>query len=459
MGCGRWRRLIAVLIAIVMASCGGTSGGPSNSGKQFVFSARGRLNLIVQPTEDPRKILITATLLDPQGLPFRNTRITFTADFADATFIPGDDNRGSVLTDDNGQATISLLAGLIIGKMRVLAEGPAALNIATGVTVTLTAQGFVSLGVLGIIPAEVTFINPLVGPDSTDNPMTIFNAKGGTPPYQWDNSNKDLAKIEIDSTSIPGVDEKAKYTLTGPIPADPNDAPGALQDTVRLLDAAGDEATSTVTVIFADCQLRADETTVNLAGVPGRDFEIDVSDGAAPFSVTTTFPGSVDVEIVVINANGIIIPGEVCDTTGERCLIIFSLPEDPDKIRFAQDTILIRDARGCTAGITLNIQPAATVVVTADPASVRGLIGGSVAITAGVFDPSNQPIEGATVLFGTTLGTIDPFTMKTDADGQAETTLTIPAETPAGSATVTAEALGVTGMVTVTVVGEPEPEE
>ncbi|MGE0827703.1 MAG: hypothetical protein AB7P18_36960 [Candidatus Binatia bacterium] len=335
MGCGRWNRLIAVMIAIVMTSCGGTSGGPSNSGNQFVFTARGRLSLVVQTTNDPKKILITATLLDPQGLPFRNTRVTFTADFADATFIPGDDNKGSVTTDDNGQASITLIAGLIIGKMRVLAEGPPALNIATGVTVTLTAQGFISLGELGIIPAEVTFINPLIGPDSTDNPMTIFNAVGGTPPYRWDNTNKDLAKIV--PTGITNVNETAEYTLTGPIPTD---ATAALDDTVRLLDAAGNQATSFVTVIFADCQLKTDGATVTLIGVPGAQFQVDVSDGVAPFTVTETFPGSV-------------IEDESCDANGKNCRIVFTLPNPP--VAVDPDTILIRDARGCTAQVELTV--------------------------------------------------------------------------------------------------------
>jgi hypothetical protein len=352
-----------------------------------------------------------------------------------------------VTTDDNGQATITLIAGLTIGKMRVLAEAPAALNLATGITVTLTTQGFVSLGDLGIIPAEVTFINPLVGPDSTNNPMTIFSATGGTPPYRWDNSNKDLAKIE--PTGIANVNETAKYTLIGPIPTDTKEA---LQDTVRLLDAAGKQATATVSVIFAECHLRADGSTVTLAGIPGRDFEVDVSDGVPPFSVTTTFPGSVDIELVVVDARGNIIPGEVCDTAGEHCVVILSLPEDPNKIRFVDpDTILIRDARGCTASVTLTVQPAASIVVTADPSAVSGSTGGWVTITAGVFDPSNQPIAGATVLFSTTQGTLSEFTVETDANGQAETILTIPGNTPPGPVTVTAEALGAKGTTTVTV--------
>ena len=45
--CG-WGVGIALVLAVLGASCGGTGGGPSDSGNQFVFTARGRLGLAVQ---------------------------------------------------------------------------------------------------------------------------------------------------------------------------------------------------------------------------------------------------------------------------------------------------------------------------------------------------------------------------------------------------------------------------
>src|SRR5262245_928567 len=178
MGRDGWSYIGAFLLAVFMASCGGTGGGPSNSGQQFVFTPRGQLNLAVQTTSNPLAaqttntllaaqttsnsdtLILTATLLDPQGVPFRNSKISFTADFPDATFIPGNDNTGSVITDDNGRGSIMLVAGATTGKMRVLAEAPPELDIATGATVTLTEQGFISLGPLDVIPDAVTFVNP-----------------------------------------------------------------------------------------------------------------------------------------------------------------------------------------------------------------------------------------------------------------------------------------------------------
>ena len=101
---------ITVLLAILGVSCGGSGGGPSDSGNQFVFEARGRLNLSATvDITDPTVLTLVATLLDPQGFPFRNTRITFEAGFNDVTMIPQDrapsncdattcSNRGAVLT-------------------------------------------------------------------------------------------------------------------------------------------------------------------------------------------------------------------------------------------------------------------------------------------------------------------------------------------------------------------------
>jgi hypothetical protein len=170
--------------------------------------------------------------------------------------------------------------------------------------------------------------------------MTVFHATGGTPPYRWDNSNKDLAKIEIDPTSIPDVDEKAKYTLLGPIPTDTT---AALTDTVRLLDAEGSQATSLVTVVFADCTLRADGTKLTLVAVGGDQFQVDVSDGVAPFTATETFPGS----IASVD--------EECDSSGKNCHLVFTLPPHDELLVVNPDTILIRDVRGCIAKVELTV--------------------------------------------------------------------------------------------------------
>lgn len=431
----RWRKGIVVALVYALVGCGGTGGGPSDSGKPLVFQARGRLNLIVQPTNDPRVLILIATLLDPQGVPFRNQQITFTAEFADATFIPGNDNQGSALTNDIGQAKITLVAGLTTGLMRVTAEAPPALNISTGVTVEITAQGFVSRGPLGIIPAAVTFVNPLVGPN-TPGPMTIFHATGGTPPYRWNNSNKSLGRIV--PVGIPNVNEQAEYTLIGPIPTQVGEA---LQDTVRLQDAAAGQATATVTVIFAECSLTLSTTniTVNNA-VGGERFDIVVTNGVPPFTATHTFPDAGDISI-----------------NQQTATITFTVATPP--LAVAPDTILIRDSRGCTGTVTVTITPApsptvTTIILEANPPVINGATGGTSTITATVLDENNRPIRGVSVLFteNNLRATTNPLTATTDANGRAVTTLTVPPSTPAGVVRVTGSARGVSGFVDVVIV-------
>lgn len=125
------------------------------------------------------------------------------------------------------------------------------------------------------------------------------------------------------------MSETAEYTLTGPIPT--ATAPTALQDTVRLYDADGSQTSATANVVFADCTLMADQTTVTLTNVPGSNFRPDVSDGVPPFAMTQLFPdtataSTIDVLAQVIDANGNVISSETCDATGERCVITFTLP-------------------------------------------------------------------------------------------------------------------------------------
>lgn len=465
--CG-WGVGIALILAVLGASCGGTGGGPSDSGNQFVFTARGRLILSVQTASagtsqgcqasqgvsDPKRLILTATLLDPQGVPFRNQLITFTADFPDATFIPGNDNTGSVLTDDAGQASIALVAGLKVGKMRVIAEAPSALNISTGITVTLTEQGFVSLGSLGIVPSSVTFVNPAPHPPGGPADFT-FQATGGDPPYRFSNSNSSVGKVETTGT----CGSLGQYTLTGPLPTEDEEA---RSDTVTVQDETGARATATVSVIFADCLLKADGEDVTVLGIPGRNFQVNVADGVPPFTVTPNFPGSVNVDIVVLDQQGNIIPGEVCDRAGENCVIRFSLV-DPVRV-VDPGTILIRDSRGCTATVTYHVTPVAgptvtTIVLEANPTTINGITGGTSTITATVLDENNQPIPGISVLFtdDNAKATTDPLTATTNSSGRAFSTLRVPPLTPTGVVRVTGSAQGVSGFVDVTIIARGGP--
>src|SRR5262249_47803549 len=154
------------------------------------------------------------------------------------------------------------------------------------------------------------------------------------------------------------------------------------------------------------------------AAVGGEQFQVDVSDGVplltpegVPyFTVTSTFPG------VFTSAQ------TTCDSNNANCTILFTLanPAVP-----ADDTILIRDARGCTAEITLTVTPATvkTLTLTANPTSIAGAGGGNVTIAALALDSNNKPLANVTLLFTTSAGTLTPTTATTDATGKATATL------------------------------------
>ncbi|MSQ46776.1 MAG: hypothetical protein EXR78_00065 [Deltaproteobacteria bacterium] len=409
-------KIIALVLVTCMASCGGTGGGPSSSGKPFVFQGRGRLNLIAQPIPNtPKALKITATLLDPQGNPFRDQIIAFSAEFGDATIVPVLGNptgsRGVAITDDLGQARVTLLAGLTLGRMRLLAETLPTLNIASAISVEIKEPGFIGGTELAILPTSVLFVNPLVRP-GTDGPFTIFSAVGGAPPFRWDHTNRDLAKLDPQGLIPPNIYPEVKYTLIGPIPTE---IPQVLEDTVRLTDSRGDFAEAPVTVIFASCELTFSAPDIIFDNArPGDKLDIRVTNnGVPPFTISHTFPTA----------------GTLTVTDGG---IITYTVSDP-VVTTANDTVIVRDSRGCVGTFTVSITPASvnTLTLTAIPANLPDAVA-NVDITAIAFDIDNQPFVGATIVFTTTIGTLievppatDPVTAVTDANGKARVILRV----------------------------------
>src|SRR5439155_24087346 len=109
--------------------------------------------------------------------------------------------------------------------------------------------------------------------------------------------------------------------------------------------------------------------------------------------------------------------------------------------------IFATDTAGKRAQAKVKIEAAsakvAKIILEANPSSINGLTGGTSTIIAVVLNSDNQPIPNVSVFFSTTTGTISPLPVITDSNGRAVTTLTIPAGTPAGVATVTASAGGI----------------
>jgi hypothetical protein len=374
--CGGWIKGMALFLVALIVNCGDTGGNKSPStGNPFVFQARARLNLAVQVApNDPKLLRITATLLDPQGNPFRNQRVTFEAEFPEAIFLPPNPtendllaclgqsgtgnstrctNRGAAITDDNGQARVTLFS--IVGStnaptnpdrlMRVIAEAPNSLDVASAISVPFTTLGFLLGGDLSITPPEVTLVNPLIQP-GTDGPSVTFTVQGGRPPYRWTNANQNLGRLTpAPPTACPGADlnQCFVYTIIGAIPT-PTE--GVLTDTVTVTDAAGATVTATVTIIFADCELDAQGRTITITAPSPTNpntFSINVADGVPPFTVTEDFPGTLTSDS----------PETICaDTAQQRnCELRFTLATPLREVN--PDTIIIRDSRGCTAQVQL----------------------------------------------------------------------------------------------------------
>jgi len=224
--------------------------------------------------------------------------------------------------------------------MRIIAEAPNSLDVASSISVPFTAVGFLIGGDLSITPPKVVLVNPLVQP-GIDGPSVTFTIQGGRPPYSWNNENKDLGRL---SPTTPPTDlgQRFVYTITGSFPTPTAEA---LTDTITVTDAAGKTQTTTVTVIFADCELKADEKTIKLTGpVGGETFSIRVSDGVPPFTVTEDFPGTL--------AAGS--PQTQCNSSQKDCSLLFTLATPAREV--APDTIIIRDSRGCIANIALTTE-------------------------------------------------------------------------------------------------------
>ena len=116
-----------------------------------------------------------------------------------------------------------------------------------------------------------------------------------------------------------------------------------------------------------------------------------------------------------------------------------------------------------TAGrIAIGAAAASKVLVIADPQSVP-FSGGSTAITATVLAASGQPLASIPVTFTSTAGTLGASALKTDAEGNAKTTLrtslaaTVTAAVSADGSVSGSVGKGPTGSASVTVSPRPTP--
>ena len=119
-------------------------------------------------------------------------------------------------------------------------------------------------------------------------------------------------------------------------------------------------------------------------------------------------------------------------------------------------------ACGKTGSVEVNIvsgvstKPVNSVVLQADPSTVGSLAGGTINLTAAVFDADNKPINGIDVLFITAVGKVNPLVDRTKVSGAqggvATSVLQIPANAVEQEYTITALAGGINGTTRISVV-------
>jgi hypothetical protein len=115
-----------------------------------------------------------------------------------------------------------------------------------------------------------------------------------------------------------------------------------------------------------------------------------------------------------------------------------------------------------TGSVAINIvsgvstKPVTSVVLQADPSTVGSLTGGTVNLTAAVFDADNKPINGIDVLFVTSIGKVNPLVDRTRVSGAqggiATSVLQVPSNAVEQQYDISALAGGINGTTRISVV-------
>jgi len=338
----------AGVLAIVIASCGGTGGGSGhggNPGAQFVLNSNnaGRLILNIDPsTVDANKsdrIGLVATLTDNLGNPISGIVITFSSDLPDITFIPGQTanniNFGQAVTDSHGNADIIAVAGTsptstgaIVGTGAIFAEPPAGFGLRAQTQITLLDVGFVDAAQLGVIPTTATLVEPAPGA------VVFFNIVGGTPPYSLNNETSGIGTAVISQHCLPGCTEDGGVLCIGsPCQSDVDCGVGSPTGTCIgkisrcLASCAGSNCAGARCQVDADCN-DGSPTPANVCKDSGQSIAFIIGNGdtagSTGFEVNDSAGASVEVTVNVsfICGNGVARGDEQCDLgdlRGQTC--------------------------------------------------------------------------------------------------------------------------------------------
>jgi hypothetical protein len=451
--------LLLLVQAVALSSCGGgTGGGQSERPPVFVLNAagtssnQGTLTLGVSresiDANNSDRLTVFARLLDPYGEPLRGQTITFQASFQDITFIgaPSPDGTESfpttfAITDNNGEAQVTLRSGGTPGRLAITASAPPNFHLGAGIFLNLTDVGFIS-GDLQVLPSEIDVIDPAPGT------QVQFLVIGGqpfqdpNPPYRLENADSSVGSAELlFDGEFPAV---IVYTLTGR-------GGGALSGAhvFSVVDAAGNSVTATVNVTYTELEILPPSATL----LTGQSQTFALTGGVPPYSCTPS--------------GGTLTPTTILESGGTTTFTA------GDAIQSTTYTIVCSDQSGQIATATVTVAPVptpsggsgtpvpsstpqnpSTIVVQANPPTLNGIQGGTSNVTATVLDQNLNPIAGVNVLFelagqtGTPtaqIPSLSNFTAVTDGAGQAVTVLTVPGGTPPQFLIINASAGGASG--------------
>ncbi|MFI5394749.1 MAG: Ig-like domain-containing protein [Candidatus Binatia bacterium] len=212
---------------------------------------------------------------------------------------------------------------------------------------------------------------------------------------------------------------------------------------------------------------------------PCADVQTIIAQSDSP-NISSQAGGSSNITAVVFDSNNMSVPRvNVLFDVQPRIASFSQIVRTTDDNGMATTTLTIppgsnlgplsvsTSACGKSGTVTVNIvsgvstKPVTTVVLQADPSTVGNLSGGTINLSAAVFDSDNAPINGLDVLFITPLGRVNPLTDRTGTTGSqsgiASSVLQIPVGAPEGPVKINALAGGLIGSTTVTIVAGRVP--
>ena len=369
------------------------------------------------PADGASTSTVTAVVTDANGNPVAGADVSFATTLGTV--------EATATTDANGEATATLTAATTTGTATVTATA----GDASGSTDVVFVAGAAANIAVSADPASL----PADGA-STSTVTAVVTDANGNPVAGADVSfATTLGTVEATATTDANGEATATLTAatttgTATVTATAGDASGST-DVVFVAGAAANIAvsadpaslpadgasTSTVTAVVTDA---------NGNPVAGADVSFATTLGTVEATATTDANGEATATLTAATTTG---TATITATAGD-----------------ASDSTTVEFVTGDAANIAVTASPD---ILTADGSSIS-------IITARVTDDNGNPIEGTTVDFTTTSGSIDPASATTNADGIATATLT--AATATGTATVTASSGEATGSTNVEfVAGDP----